>query len=69
MIKIKLKDNSILEVEEGSTVLDVAKKISEGLARMATCAEVDGKVVDLRTVLNKDCSYLFIDYAFLTKLC
>ncbi len=56
MLKIKLKDNSILEVEEGSSVLDVAKKISEGLARMATCAEVDGKVVDLRTVLNKDCS-------------
>ena len=30
MIKIKLKDDSILEVEEGSSVLDVAKKISEG---------------------------------------
>ncbi|MBO4816540.1 MAG: threonine--tRNA ligase [Clostridia bacterium] len=56
MIKIKLKDDSILEVEEGSSVLDVAKKISEGLARMATCAEVDGKVVDLRYILNKDCS-------------
>ena len=56
MIKIKLKDNSILEVDEGSSVLDVAKKISEGLARQATCAEVDGKVVDLRTILNKDCS-------------
>ena len=56
MIKIKLKDNSIIEVEEGITVLDVAKKISEGLARMSTCAEIDGKVVDLRTVLNKDCS-------------
>jgi len=56
MIKIKLKDESILEVEEGISVLDVAKKISEGLARVATCAEVDGKVVDLRTQLNKDCS-------------
>ena len=56
MIKIKLKDNSILEVDEGSSVLDVAKKISEGLARQATCAEVDGTVVDLRTILNKDCS-------------
>ena len=56
MIKIKLKDGSILEVEEGLSVLDVAKKISEGLARMATCAEVDGKVVDLRYVIDKDCS-------------
>ena len=56
MIKITLKDHSVMEVEEGLSVLDVAKKISEGLARMATCADVDGKVVDLRTVLNKDCS-------------
>ena len=56
MLKIKLKDNSILEVEEGVTVLEVAKKISEGLARMATCAEVDGRVVDLRYVLKNDCS-------------
>ena len=56
MIKITLKDNSVMELEEGLSVLEVAKKISEGLARMATCAEVDGKVVDLRTVLNKDCS-------------
>lgn len=56
MIKVTLKDNSCIEVEEGLSVLDVAKKISEGLARMATCAEVDGKVVDLRYILNKDCS-------------
>lgn len=56
MIKVTLKDNSVIEVEEGLSVLEVAKKISEGLARMATCAEVDGNVVDLRTILNKDCS-------------
>ncbi len=56
MIKITLKDNSILEVEENLTVLEIAKKISEGLARMATVAEIDGEVVDLRTVVNKDCT-------------
>ena len=56
MIKVTLKDGSIIEVEQGSSVLDVAKKISEGLARMATCGEVDGKVQDLRYVLEKDCS-------------
>ncbi len=56
MIKIKLKDNSEMEVEENLSVLEIAKKISEGLARVATCAEIDGKVVDLRTVVNKDCS-------------
>ena len=56
MIKVSLKDESILEVEEKSTVFDVAKKISEGLARVATCGEVDGEVKDLRYELEKDCS-------------
>ena len=56
MIKITLKDNSILEVEENLTVLEIAKKISEGLARMATAAEMDGEIVDLRTIVNKDCT-------------
>ena len=56
MIKVSLKDGSILEVEEKSTILDVAKKISEGLARVATCGEIDGEVKDLRYELEKDCS-------------
>ena len=56
MIKITLKDNSELEVEENLSVLEIAKKISEGLARVATAAEIDGEVVDLRTIVNKDCS-------------
>lgn len=56
MLKIKLKDNSVLEVEENLSVLEIAKKISEGLARVATAAEIDGEVVDLRTIVNKDCS-------------
>ena len=56
MIKITLKDGCIKEVEKGKSVFDVAKEISEGLARVATCAVVDGKVVDLRYILNKDCN-------------
>ncbi len=56
MIKVTLKDGSIIEVEQGASVLDVAKQISEGLARMATCGEVDGDVKDLRYVLEKDCA-------------
>ena len=56
MLKIKLKDNSVLEVEENLSVLEIAKKISEGLARVACSAEIDGEVVDLRTIVNKDCS-------------
>ncbi|MCI8637457.1 MAG: threonine--tRNA ligase [Clostridia bacterium] len=56
MIKVSLKDGSILEVQEGSSILDVAKKISEGLARNATCGEVDGEVKDLRYELQQDCN-------------
>ena len=55
MIKIELKDGSIKEVEQGSSILDVAKSISEGLARVATAGKVDGEVKDLRTVINEDC--------------
>ena len=43
MIKIMLKDGKCLEVQNGTTILEVAKKISDGLARMATCGEVDGE--------------------------
>lgn len=55
MIKITLKDGSILEVEQNSSIIDVAKKISEGLARVATAGLVDGEVKDLRYFLTKDC--------------
>ena len=54
MIKITLKDGSIMEVEKGATVLEVAKKISEGLARVAMCGTVNGKVKDLRYALEDD---------------
>ena len=56
MLKVTLKDGSILEIEKGMCILDVAKQISEGLARMATCGEVDGKIKDLRYELNEDCN-------------
>ena len=55
MIKITLKDESVIEVEKGTAIIDVAKEISEGLARVATCGTVDGKVKDLRYKLNEDC--------------
>ena len=56
MLKVTLKDNSSIEVEKESSILDVAKKISEGLARNATCGEVDGEVKDLRYELQEDCN-------------
>ena len=56
MIKVSLKDGSILEVEKGSSILDVAKKISEGLARVATCGEIDNEIKDLRYEIKEDCN-------------
>lgn len=55
MIKITLKDGSIVEYEKSVTAFDIAKDISMGLARVALAAEIDGKVVDLTTVINEDC--------------
>ena len=55
MIKITLKDESIIEVKKGTAIIDVAKQISEGLARVATCGTVNGKVKDLRYELDEDC--------------
>ena len=55
-MKITLKDGTIKEYAESRAVIDVAREISEGLARAACAGEVDGEVVDLRTVLDKDCT-------------
>ncbi|MGN0412510.1 MAG: threonine--tRNA ligase [Lachnospiraceae bacterium] len=55
-MKITLKDGSVKEYASAMSVFDIAKDISEGLARAACAGEVDGKVVDLRTVISEDCS-------------
>ncbi|HJB27289.1 MAG TPA: threonine--tRNA ligase [Candidatus Blautia faecavium] len=52
---ITLKDGSKKEYAEPKSVIDIASDISEGLARVACAGEVDGEVVDLRTVVDKDC--------------
>jgi len=54
-MKVMLKDGSSMEFDNGVSVLDVAKTISEGLARAACAAKVNGEVVDLRTELTTDC--------------
>ena len=54
MINVILKDGSKKEVEKGISCLELAKNISEGLARNMTAALVDGKVRDLRYTLEKD---------------
>ena len=55
MITIELKDGSKRKVESGLSVLEIAKSISEGLARNAMAGRVDGKVEDLRFKVEKDC--------------
>ena len=55
MINVVLKDGSILELEENSSCFDAALKISEGLARMACAAKINGTPCDLRdTLKDKD---------------
>ena len=54
-MKITLKDGSVKEYAQPMAVIDVAKDISEGLARMACAAGIDGETVDLRTIISQDC--------------
>ena len=55
-MKITLKDGSVKEYTQAMSVLDIASDISAGLARVACAGEVDGERVDLRTVVDKDCT-------------
>lgn len=54
-MKITLKDGSFKEYENPMSVYEIASDISEGLARMATAGEINGEVVDLRTIIDSDC--------------
>lgn len=54
-MKITLKDGSFKEYDKAMTVYEIAKDISDGLARMACAGEINGEVVDLRTVVDSDC--------------
>lgn len=56
MVKVTLKDGSVLEFDAGTTVLQVAESISQGLARAAVAAVVNEEVVSLTTTLDTDCS-------------
>ena len=59
---IKLKDGSTKEYAQPMSVIDIAADISEGLARMACAGDVDGKVVDLRTIVDKDCELSILTF-------
>ncbi len=55
-MKITLKDGSVKEYDSARSVYEIAADISEGLARVACAGKVDGEVVDLRTVIDRDCT-------------
>ena len=54
-MKITLKDGSSKEYSSPMSIIDIAKDLSEGLARVACVGEVDGEVKDLRTIIDRDC--------------
>ena len=54
-MKVTLKDGSVKEYNEAKSVYDIALDISEGLARVACAGELNGEVVDLRTIVEEDC--------------
>ncbi len=55
-MKVTLKDGSSKEYASPMRIIDIAADISEGLGRAACAGEIDGKVVDLRTVVDQDCA-------------
>lgn len=56
MIKVTLKDGSVKEFENELSVLEIAKSISEGLARAVVAASVNDEVVGLDYVVKEDCT-------------
>lgn len=61
-MKITLKDGSVKEYDQSKSVIDIAADINEGLARVATAGEVNGEIVDLRTVIDEDCELSILTF-------
>ena len=61
-MKITLKDGSSREYAESKSVIEIAADISEGLARVATAGEINGEVVDLRTMVDQDCELSILTF-------
>ena len=55
-MKVTLKDGSLKEYDQAMSVYDIAQDISAGLARVACAGEINGEVVDLRTIVDADCN-------------
>ena len=62
-MKLTLKDGSVREYDHPVTAAEAAKDLSMGLYRAACAARVDGKVVDLRALLDRDCALEILTFA------
>ncbi|MCI6159409.1 MAG: threonine--tRNA ligase, partial [Selenomonadaceae bacterium] len=62
MLNITLKDGSVRQAEEGTSLLDFAKAVSNSLAKKVLVAKVDNEVVDLMAPLTKDCQVEFLTF-------
>ena len=62
MANIKLKDGSVRSVEDGATVLELVKQVSNSLAKKVLAAKMDDKTVDLMTPITKDAEIEFLTF-------
>ena len=62
MLKITLKDGAVREVNEGTSILDFVKQVSNSLAKKVLAAKVDGETKDLTTILDQDCQVDFLTF-------
>ncbi len=61
-IRLTLPDESVLEVEAGTTALEAAKQIGSRLAKAAVAAKVDGELFDLTRPLSRDCEFKILTF-------
>ncbi len=61
-MKVTLKDGSVKEFDKAMSVYEIAESISEGLARAACAGELDGRTVDLRTIVDRDCELSILTF-------
>ncbi len=62
MIHVTLPDGNVREYEVGTTAMDIAKSISEGLAKKVLAAEINGEVWDASRPLTSDCSFKLLTW-------
>ena len=62
MLKITMKDGSVREVAEGTSILDFVKQVSNSLSKKVLAAKVDGQTKDLTTILDKDANVEFLTF-------